>query len=88
MRVQRKAVTANTAVSFVFGSVGSRFLVKNFTSGDITVGILGQEVMIPGNCAQLIVTRLEPPITDLTDTLTVTAAVTDSTGVEIQCLDY
>ena len=33
MRVQRKAVTANTAVSFVFGSVASRFLVKNFTGG-------------------------------------------------------
>ena len=88
MRVQRKAVTANTAVSFVFGSVGSRFLVKNLTGGSITVGILGQEVLIPGGCAQLIVTRLEPPITDLTDMLTVTAAVTDSTGVEIQCLDY
>lgn len=88
MQVQRKAVTANTAVTFKFDSAGSQFLVKNFTSDPIHVGILGCEVLIPGNSAQLIATRMQPTIKDLTDTLTVTADSTDSTGVEIQCLEY
>lgn len=88
MRVIRKAVTANTPVTFQFESAGSQFLVKNLTSGPITVGILSNEVYIPENSAQLIATRLEPTVADLTDTLTVTATVTDSTGVEIQCLSY
>ena len=88
MRVIRKAVTANTPVTFKFESAGSQFLVKNFTEDQITVGILDQEVLIPANSAQLIATRLEPSVADLTDTLTVTAVVTDATGVEVQCLSY
>lgn len=88
MRVQRKAVTADTPVTFTFESAGSQFLVKNFTNNPITVEILEQEVIIPANSAQLIATRTDPPVSDLTDTLTVTAAVTDAMGVEIQCLSY
>ena len=88
MRVIRKAVTANTPVTFKFESAGSQFLVKNFTEDQITVGILDQEVLIPANSAQLVATRLDPKVEDLTDTLTVTAEATDSTGVEIQCLSY
>lgn len=88
MRVIRKAVTANTPVTFKFESAGSQFLVKNFTEDQIAVGILDQEVLIPANSAQLIATRLEPSVADLTDTLTVTAVVTDATGVEVQCLSY
>lgn len=88
MRVIRKAVTANTPVAFKFESAGSQFLVKNFTGDFVTVALLGSEVLIPGNSAQLIATRLEPSVADLTDTLTVTAEITDATGVEIQCLNY
>jgi len=88
MQVQRKAVTADTPVTFTFDAAGSQFLVKNFTSDVISVGILGSEVLIPANSAQLIATRMEPTVKDLTNTLTVTAQVTDSTGVEIQCMDY
>lgn len=88
MRVIRKAVTANTPVTFKFDSAGSQFLVKNFTQDNITVGILGSEVLIPATSAQMVITRLEPSVADLTDTLTVTAAATDATGVEIQCLSY
>ena len=88
MRVIRKAVTANTPVTFKFPSAGSQFLVKNFTGDLITVELLDGEVLIPANSAQLIATRMEPTVKDLTNTLTVTAQVTDSTGVEIQCLSY
>lgn len=88
MQVQRKAVTAGTPVTFTFDAAGSQFLVKNFTSDIIAVGILGSEVLIPANSAQLIATRMEPTVKDLANTLTVTAQVTDSTGVEIQCLSY
>lgn len=88
MRVIRKAVTANTPVTFKFPSAGSQFLVKNFTGDLITVELLDSEVLIPANSAQLIATRLDPKVDDLTDTLKVTAEITDVTGVEIQCLSY
>lgn len=88
MRVQRKPVTADTAVAFQFESAASQFLVKNFTGDMVSVAILGQEVLIPANSAQIVVTRLVPSPDDLTDTLTVTAQITDETGVEVQCLDY
>lgn len=88
MRVIRKAVTANTPVDFEFESAGSQFLVKNLTSGPITVEILENEVYIPEYSAQLIATRIDPRVSDLTDKLTVTATVDDNTGVEIQCLSY
>ena len=88
MRVIRKAVTANTPVTFKFSSAGSQFLVKNFTDDLITVELLDSEVLIPANSAQLIATRLDPKVDDLTDTLKVTAEITDATGVEIQCLSY
>lgn len=88
MRVIRKAVTASTPVTFKFPSAGSQFLVKNFTGDLITVELLDSEVLIPANSAQLIATRLDPKVDDLTDTLKVTAEITDATGVEIQCLSY
>lgn len=88
MKVQRKAVTAATPVDFEFDVFSNQFLVKNFTSDMITVEILDAEILIPANSAQQIVTRLEPREGDLTNTLTVTAEVTDETGVEVQCLNY
>ena len=88
MRVQRKSVTAQTPVTFTFESASSQFLVKNFTSDLITVEILDNEVLIPANSAQQIITCINPGINDLTDHLIVTAEVTDTTGVEVQCLSY
>lgn len=76
-------------VEFQFRASGSRFLVKNFTSGYITCGILDAEVTIPANTSQAIATRLIPRTTsDMTDKVTVTANETSAMGVEVQCLDY
>ena len=77
-----------TPVEFQFRASGSRFLVKNFTSGYITCGILDAEVTIPANTSQVIATRLIPRTSDMTDKVTVTANETSSMGVEVQCLDY
>lgn len=40
MEVIRHPTTGGTPVEFQFRASGSRFLVKNFTSGYITCGIL------------------------------------------------
>ena len=88
MKGQRKAVTAQTPVDFTFDVYASQFLVKNFTEDDITVALLDNEVLIPAKSAQMVVTCLEPREADLTNTLTVTAEISDETGVEIQCLNY
>lgn len=88
MKVQRKAVTAATPVTFEFDVSSNQFLVKNFTADVIAVEILDAEILIPAYSAQQIVTRLEPREGDLTNTLTVTAEVRDETGVEVQCLNY
>lgn len=88
MQVQRKAVTADTPVTFTFDAAGSQFLVKNFTEEPISVRILDNDILIPMNSAQLIATRLEPTVNDITNTLVVTALIDSATGVEIQCLNY
>lgn len=89
MKVIRQPTTGGTPVEFQFGASGSRFLVKNFTSGYITCGILDAEVTIPANTSQVIATRLIPRTTsDMTDKVTVTANETSAMGVEVQCLDY
>ena len=48
MEVIRHPTTGGTPVEFQFRASGSRFLVKNFTSGYITCGILDAEVTTPG----------------------------------------
>lgn len=49
MEVIRHPTTGGAPVEFQFRASGSRFLVKNFTSGYITCGILDAEVTIPAN---------------------------------------
>lgn len=56
MEVIRHPTTGGTPVEFQFRASGSRFLVKNFTSGYITCGILDAEVTIPANTSQVIAT--------------------------------
>lgn len=88
MEVIRHPTTGGAPVEFQFRASGSRFLVKNFTSGYITCGILDAEVTIPANTSQVIATRLIPRTSDMTDKVTVTANETSAMGVEVQCLDY
>lgn len=88
MEVIRHPTTGGTTVEFQFRASGSRFLVKNFTSGYITCGILDAEVTIPANTSQVIATRLIPRTSDMTDKVAVTANETSAMGVEVQCLDY
>lgn len=83
MEVIRHPTTGGTPVEFQFRASGSRFLVKNFTSG-----ILDAEVTIPANTSQVIATRLIPRTSDMTDKVAVTANETSAMGVEVQCLDY
>ena len=49
MEVIRHPTTGGAPVEFQFRASGSRFLVKNFTSGYITCGILDAEVTVTAN---------------------------------------
>lgn len=88
VKVIRKPTTAGTAVEFKFDVSGSRFLIKNLTDSTITCTILGSEIVLPANTSQMLATRMVPTMSDMTDTITVTAEETNAIGVEIQCLDY
>lgn len=88
MKVIRKQTTAGGTEAFIFDVSSSVFLVKNMTASPVTVEILDGVVTIPGNTAQVIMTRINPTTSDITDTVTVTALETSDLGVEVQCLDY
>lgn len=61
MEVIRHPTTGGAPVEFQFRASGSRFLVKNFTSGYITCGILDAEVTIPANTSQVIAHPADSP---------------------------
>ena len=89
LKVQRKSTEANTELQFQFDNLGLKFLVKNFTEGDIYVGFLketGKEdrVLIPENTAQV--------ISGMTvrgcSTVYILPTETSDKGVEVQCLRW
>lgn len=88
MQVIRKATTAGGRETYTFGALGSCFLVKNMTGAAITVNILDASVVIPANTAQMVVTRLTPTISDMTNTVEIVGQENNELGVEVQCLDY
>lgn len=92
MKIVRKSVTANTPTTFNFDVSGIRFLVKNFTDGDIFVALKSgavkeESALIPTNCAQILEARLSTSgSVDTTKTVQVIADTSSQKGVEVQCL--
>lgn len=91
MKVIRKDVTEGKAEEFRFDVVGSKFLVKNFTTVPMIVRVGESDkvgIMIPAETAQVIMVREEPRYEDMTGTLYVVANETMVNGCEIQLLAY
>lgn len=92
IKIVRKPVAANTPTTFNFDVSGIRFLVKNFTDGDIFVALKSgamkeESVLIPANCAQILEARLV--ISGSVDTTKIVQVIADTSsqkGVEVQCL--
>lgn len=91
MRVIRKATEAGKDVLFEFKEVGSRFAVVNFTTKNL-IARLGDDdktgVAIPAQAARVVITRLQPRLSDMTNKVYVKAEETMENGCEIQMLDY
>jgi trans-2-enoyl-CoA reductase len=71
---------------------GSKFLVKNFTDGDIKVAFDSEDetgILIPGNAAQVcIIGESSGYGLYVRDTVYVTAEASSEKGVEVQCLRW
>lgn len=91
MRVVRKGTTAGKEVLFAFEEVGSQFVIANFT-GSSLIARLGDEdktgVMVPAQAARVVVTRINPRMSDAVNKVYVKAEETVENGCEIQMLDY
>ena len=91
MRVVRKATVAGKDVLFEFEEVGSRFAVVNFPTRDF-IARFGEDdktgVVIPAQAARVVITRLQPRLSDMTNKIYVKAKETMENGCEIQMLDY
>lgn len=90
--VVRKSCTAGTVTRFQLKSAATRFLVKNFTDGDIDVSAdytfdNNESVRIAAGMYQLIEINTDPVdlVTAATDTIVVKA--TSAGNVEVQRVD-
>lgn len=91
MKILRKDTLPNEAVEFRFDTLASRFVVANFTEGNL-IAKFGEEdqvgVLIPMKTARVVATRLMPRQEDMVSVVYVTAQVEMENGCEIQELDY
>lgn len=93
LKLIRKAVTANTPVTFEFDVPGIRFLVKNLSSGDIYAALKGgaakeESALIPVDCAQILEARRGVGSVDTTKIVQVIADTSSEKGVEVQCIHW
>lgn len=92
LKVIRKAVTANTPVTYNFDVSGIRFLVKNLTEGDIYAALKEdatkeESVLIPSNCAQILEARREcSGSVYTTKVVQIISEPSSEKGVEVQCV--
>lgn len=87
LKVQRKPTEANLKLDFQFDNPGLEFLVKNFTDGDIYVGVEAikeRMILILAETAQVVVCMT----TQGCDTLYVIPTAVSEKGVEVQCLRW
>ncbi len=93
MLIKRQPTSSEKAMKFEFNTKGSKFLVKNFTDGDIYVG-LGESteketmILIPAATSQIcMIQELGTPWSQ-TDVVTIIPTATSEKGVEVQCLKW
>ena len=93
LKLIRKAVTANTPVTFEFDVPGIRFLVKNLSGGDIYAALKEgaakeESALIPADCAQILEARRGAGSVDTTKIVQVIADTSSEKGVEVQCIHW
>lgn len=93
MLIKRQPTASEKALKFEFSIKGSKFLVKNFTDGDIYVDLGENEnkevmILIPAATSQICaIQELGTPWSQ-TDVVTIIPTATSEKGVEVQCLKW
>ena len=91
MRIARKNTTAGKEVLFEFEECGARFVVSYFTSSNL-IARFGDEdevgALVPAQAARVVITRLEPRMSDMVTKVYIKAEETVENGCEVQMLDY
>lgn len=92
MNIIRQPTKQGEKLTYKFPVKGSKFLVKNFTDGDIEVTFDSGDktgILIPENAAQIcIIGESSGWGLYVRDTLYITAKVESEKGVEVQCLRW
>lgn len=91
MRVTRKNTAAGKDVLFEFEESGARSVVANFTTRDLIAKFGDGDktgIMVPAQTARVVITRIDPRMSDLVNKIYVRAEETAENGCEIQMLDY
>lgn len=92
LKVIRQATVADTKLTYSFDVRGFRFLVKNFTSGNVYVSLdpdeadINKMILIPKKVAQLVLVSEIPNYENGAQEIYVTPATSHPDGVEIQCV--
>ncbi len=92
MNIIRQPTKQGEKLTYKFPVKGSKFLVKNFTDGDIEVTFDSGDktgILIPENAAQIcIIGESSGWGLYVRDTIYITAKVESEKGVEVQCLRW
>ena len=94
LKVKTASTQAGKAVAVQLGTECRRALVKNFSTGDIWVGVTPDStktdgmIRIPSEAAQLLVSFCAGQYGDLINTVYVLADTTEENCVEVQALEW
>ena len=85
--------TSEATLIFEFDTASSEFLVKNFTDGDVYVGLKDgatkeESMLIPANTAQCVILRDKMYFDKDGNIVQIIPTATSEKGVEVQCLKW
>lgn len=89
----RAATISEQALVLEFAHEGRAYLVKNFTDGDVYVGLKDgatkeESMLIPANTAQCVILRDKLYFDKDGKIVQIIPTVTSEKGVEVQCLKW
>ena len=92
MKIIRNPTAAGTTM-FEFDVEGHRFLVKNFTDGDVYASLKEgatkeESALIPAGTAQVLVKNEFDMFNAITNKVQIIADSASDKGVEVQCIRY
>lgn len=92
MKIIRNSTT-NGASLFEFDVQGYRYLVKNYTAGDVyaslgTGAAKEESILIPAGCAQVLLSNELGSYEAASSVVQIIADEADEKGVEVQCIRW